>query len=56
MLIQLNKNEIVDSSYILWAKRNGNYTDVQLKNGNIFNQIWDEGEDVWNQIRKAQEK
>ena len=36
MLIQLNKHEIVDSSYILWAKRNGNYTDVQLKDGNIF--------------------
>ena len=56
MLIQLDKHEIVDSSYILWAKRNGNYTDVQLKDGNIFKQIWDENEDVWYQIIKAQEK
>jgi len=56
MLIQLDKHEIVDSSYILWARRNGNYTDVQLKDGNIFKQIWDENEDVWYEIRKAQEK
>ena len=56
MLIQLGKNEIVDSSYILWAKRNGNYTNVQLKDGSMFQQIWDEDEEVWYQIRKASEK
>jgi len=55
MLIQLDKNEIVDSSYILWAKRNGNYTNVQLKDGSMFQQIWDEDEEVWYQIRKASE-
>ena len=55
MLIQLDKNKIVDSSYILWAKRNGNYTDVQLKDGFMFQQIWDEDAEVWYQIRKASE-
>ena len=56
MLIQLNEHEIVDSSYILWARRNGNYTNVQLKNDCIFRQIWDSNEHIWNQIIKAQEK
>ena len=55
MLIQLGKHQIVDSSFILWAKRNGNYTNVQLKDVSIFYQIWDEDEKVWNRIRKAQE-
>jgi hypothetical protein len=56
MLIQLNEDEIVNSSYILWAKRNGNYTDVKLKNSSIFIQILDANKDVWNQIEKASEK
>jgi hypothetical protein len=56
MLIKLDKNEIVDSSYILWAKRMGNYTNVQLKDGSMFQQIWDEDEELWYQIKKAQEK
>ena len=53
MLIKLNSREIVDTSHILWVRRNGNYTDVQLKDGCIFQQIWDSNEEIWNQIRKA---
>ena len=53
MLIQLGKNEIVDSSHILWAKRMGNYTNIKLKDGSLFQQIWDEDEELWYQIKKA---
>ena len=56
MLIKLDKNEIVDSSHILWAKRMGNYTNIKLKDGSLFQQIWDEDEELWYQIKKAAEK
>lgn len=52
-LIRLEPDLIVSPSHIAHASRCGHYTFVQLNDGNLGHQIWDEDKAVWNQIEAA---
>ena len=55
MLIQLRDGLIVSQNMILWAGRNGNYTEVFLKSGRMES-IWDEDKTVWHSLEEATKK
>lgn len=51
-LIYIDDTLMIDTSEIRMVYRNGNHTDIFLKDGRMY-QIWDEDKVMWRGIKKA---
>lgn len=52
MLVQIDARNCVNTDEMKRVWRNGNYTDIIMKDGSNL-QIWDEDEELWCRITNA---